>query len=200
MMANKEERDTLAKLLSERIPTEDSYPYDGDLHWLWMWQQRIELRLRKDRPATKNDYCLFTPNSLEKSAWLKYELKHPVATQLVKERLDRAKKESESLKDDVTESLELLDAMSYLSDDLESAIKAIDAAEKSDRTDKPKNAENNLPTDAEVLALCNYLKVNLKKSPSQIECAREFCRKNGHDPNDAENKMRSAFRYKNYWS
>ena len=81
------------------------------------------------------------------------------------------------------------------------AMKHESEATKADvSTDTQKKAGNISLTDPEVFALCKYLKKNLNRFTTQIECAREFCRENNYDEQEAENRMRSAYRHKPLWS
>ena len=65
--------------------------------------------------------------------------------------------------------------------------------------DNEQNAENSLPQSPDVLELCRHLQTKLGKSSTMVECARDFCRRNGRDVNDAENLLRQAKRFRHLW-
>ncbi len=65
--------------------------------------------------------------------------------------------------------------------------------------DNSKKSENNLPENPDVLELCRHLAKKLANFGTMIECARDFCRKNGCEVSKAENLLRQAKRFPHLW-
>ncbi len=59
--------------------------------------------------------------------------------------------------------------------------------------------QNNLPMNDKVTALCRHLKDKRAKFPSEVDCARAFCRKKKLDTKKALNLLRQARRFPHLW-
>ena len=67
------------------------------------------------------------------------------------------------------------------------------------RHDNGKKSENSLPENPDVLELCRHLKAKRSKFGTDIECARDFCRKGLGDESKADNLLRQAKRFRHLW-
>ena len=125
-LATKVEHDELDALLGDRVPN-NSYPYPSgsDLLELWLWQQRIELRIQETRPATEYEHWLYLPHELADSARARLSVKYPLIFKRVDELLDSARQADRDFVDGRASESDLFNAMGSLSGKIETAIKIV---------------------------------------------------------------------------
>jgi hypothetical protein len=68
------------------------YKYGSDLHWLWGWGHRLDLRMQSDRPLGHLDSFIFRPDRLAADALDRMGTVYPHIARQIQEHLDHAEK------------------------------------------------------------------------------------------------------------